>query len=81
MEDETKQVVVTDIKMPFFSMVVFIIKWVFASIPAMIIVGLIFLAIGMGLQMSGLLPEMPQMSKSSGSSRTPPPLPSFDETE
>jgi hypothetical protein len=28
---------IVDIKMPFFSMVVFIIKWIFASIPAMMI--------------------------------------------
>lgn len=34
--DEQK-VVVTDIRMPFWSMVVFMVKWVFASIPAMII--------------------------------------------
>jgi hypothetical protein len=34
--DEQK-VVVTDIHMPFWSMVVFMVKWVFASIPAMII--------------------------------------------
>lgn len=31
------EVVITDIKMPFLSMVVFIMKWVLASIPAMII--------------------------------------------
>ena len=38
--DEQKVVVtcqVTDIRMPFWSMVVFMVKWVFASIPAMII--------------------------------------------
>jgi hypothetical protein len=35
-QDEQK-VVVTDIHMPFWSMVVFMVKWVFASIPAMII--------------------------------------------
>jgi hypothetical protein len=43
-----EQVVVTDIKMPFWSMVVFIIKWTFAAIPAMIIlsaVGAIVFAI------------------------------------
>jgi hypothetical protein len=32
------QVIVTDIKMPFISMVVFIIKWVVAAIPAFIII-------------------------------------------
>ena len=38
--EEQKVVVtcqVTDIRMPFWSMVVFMVKWVFASIPAMII--------------------------------------------
>ena len=41
--DEQKVVVtcqVTDIRMPFWSMVVFMVKWVFASIPAMIIFSL-----------------------------------------
>jgi ABC-type multidrug transport system permease subunit len=37
--------VVTDIRMPFWSMVLFMVKWVFASIPAMfifsVVVGLI----------------------------------------
>ena len=32
------QVIVTDIKMPFISMVVFIIKWAIAAIPAFIII-------------------------------------------
>ena len=35
----SREVVVTDIKMPFGSMVVFILKWAFASIPAFIILG------------------------------------------
>ena len=34
--------IVTDIQMPFGSMIVFMIKWVLASIPAMIILFLIF---------------------------------------
>lgn len=33
------QVVVTDIRMPFASMVTFMVKWVFAAIPAFIIIG------------------------------------------
>ena len=37
MQDST-DVVVTDIQMPFQSMVVFMVKWTIASIPAMIIV-------------------------------------------
>ena len=32
-----QEVTVTDIKMPFMSMVVFMIKWTVASIPAMIL--------------------------------------------
>ncbi len=40
-EEESQYVVVTDIRMPFFSMVVFMIKWVIASIPAFIILSMI----------------------------------------
>ncbi|MBM3162232.1 MAG: hypothetical protein FJZ79_02680 [Chlorobi bacterium] len=36
-----QRVIVTDIRMPFWSMVVFMIKWVFASIPAMIVLSLV----------------------------------------
>ena len=36
-EIEKEEVVITDIKMPFFSMVIFMVKWVIASIPAFII--------------------------------------------
>jgi len=32
-------VVITDIKMPFLSMVVFMVKWAIAAIPAIIILG------------------------------------------
>lgn len=35
---ERTNVVVTDVQMPFGSMVVFMVKWTIASIPAMIIV-------------------------------------------
>lgn len=35
----TREVVVTDIKMPFTSMVLFMVKWSLASIPAIIILG------------------------------------------
>jgi hypothetical protein len=38
---EEQKVVVTDIRMPFWSMVVFMVKWVFASIPAMVIFSLV----------------------------------------
>ena len=37
MTKEFKGVVVTDIKMPFGSMVVFMVKWAIATIPAIII--------------------------------------------
>ncbi|NTV92413.1 MAG: hypothetical protein HGA72_03790 [Chlorobiaceae bacterium] len=36
-----QKVVVTDIRMPFWSMVMFMVKWVFASIPALIILSII----------------------------------------
>jgi hypothetical protein len=39
--DETKGVTITDIQMPFGSMVIFMIKWAIASIPAAIILFLI----------------------------------------
>lgn len=41
------KVVVVDVKMPFWSMVVFMIKWAVAAIPAMVILGRI-----MGLPMA-----------------------------
>ena len=37
MADETRDVVVTDVRIPFFSLMVLTIKWVLASIPALII--------------------------------------------
>lgn len=40
---ELNQITVTDIKMPFLSMVFFMVKWVIASIPALFI--LLILAI------------------------------------
>ena len=42
--DNSNEVVVTDIKMSFGSMVVFMVKWVLASIPAFIILCLILVA-------------------------------------
>jgi hypothetical protein len=44
-EEETKKVVVTDIKMPFWSMVWFMVKLAIAAIPAGIILFLIFLLV------------------------------------
>lgn len=43
---DVSTVVVADIRMSFSSMVVFMIKWTIASIPALIILTLIFAAIG-----------------------------------
>jgi len=40
-EEESQYVVVTDIRMPFLSMVVFMIKWAVAAIPAFIILSII----------------------------------------
>jgi len=42
-EEESKEVVVTDIRMPFWSTVWFMVKWVIASIPAFIILAIIYL--------------------------------------
>ena len=39
-------VTVTDVRMPFLSMVVFMIKWALASIPAMLIRSVFFTVIG-----------------------------------
>jgi hypothetical protein len=41
MADDRNEVVVTDIRIPFFSLMVLTIKWVLASIPAFIILWLI----------------------------------------
>ena len=56
------RVVVTDIEMEFLSMVLFMIKWVFASIPAVIFLSMIFgviafvfaMVFGIGLGALGL---------------------------
>jgi len=44
-----KRVIVTDINMPFMSMVIFMVKWVIASIPAFIILSIL------GAVLTGLL--------------------------
>jgi len=41
MSDEYSKVVVTDIKIPFGSMVVLMVKWAVATIPALIILSVI----------------------------------------
>ena len=45
MEEPVQKVSVSDVSMPFGSMVVFILKWTLASIPAMLIIVLIALVI------------------------------------
>lgn len=44
-EDNAQLVVVTDIRMRFWSMVLFMVKWALASIPAMMILALIFVGL------------------------------------
>jgi hypothetical protein len=39
--DNATRVIVTDIHMPFWSMVRFMVKWAFAAIPALIILGVL----------------------------------------
>jgi hypothetical protein len=41
MSDDKREVVVTDIKVPFWSMVVLMVKWAIAAIPAVIILFII----------------------------------------
>ena len=40
--DDAKKVIVVDLQMPFFSIVVLMVKWALASIPAIIILAAIF---------------------------------------
>jgi hypothetical protein len=59
------QVVVSDIEMPFMSMVLFIIKWTIAAIPAMIVLLILGAVAGVFLggmfhaMFGGLLPRWP----------------------
>ncbi|MEH6465214.1 MAG: hypothetical protein V7771_15060 [Shewanella psychromarinicola] len=45
--NEKQQVTIVDIKMPFMSMVIFLVKLAIASIPAFIILSFIFMILGM----------------------------------
>ena len=45
-ENQNQEVTVVDIKMPFQSMVVFMVKFVIASIPAFIILSMIYGVLG-----------------------------------
>lgn len=49
MADNVQEVVVTDIEIPFVSMVVLLVKWALAAIPAMIILISIGVAISLVL--------------------------------
>lgn len=53
MGEDRREIVVTDVKIPFWSMVVLMVKWAIASIPAVIILMLIAAAISLVL---GMLP-------------------------
>lgn len=44
--NEKQEVTIIDIKMPFISMVVFLVKFAIASIPAFIIFSIIFMTLG-----------------------------------
>ena len=45
-ENSADKVEITDIKMPFWSMVIFMVKWAIASIPAIIILYVLFVLFG-----------------------------------
>ncbi|MBE0612354.1 MAG: hypothetical protein IH604_01680 [Burkholderiales bacterium] len=51
MAEDKREVVVTDIKIPFWSMVVLMVKWAIAAIPAVIILMLIGLLVSVVLSM------------------------------
>jgi hypothetical protein len=58
-----REVIVTDIRMPFASMVAFMVKWAIAAIPAMLILGLLWyllmvLLFGIGGGMFGPMGRM-----------------------
>jgi hypothetical protein len=46
MDSDISKVKVTDINMPFLSMVVFMVKWTIASIPSLIILWMLFIVFG-----------------------------------
>ena len=55
--EPAKKVIVVDLQMPFFSIVVLMVKWALASIPAIIILGVIFSAVT-GMMGNWLFPRM-----------------------
>jgi hypothetical protein len=48
------RVVVVDVNLPFGSMVTLLVKWALASIPALLVLGLVALAVSMALAAVGL---------------------------
>ena len=42
MNNDEQRVIVTDVRMPFFSMIVFMVKWAIAAIPAVIILAVLW---------------------------------------
>jgi hypothetical protein len=54
--EDAKKVIVVDLQMPFFSIVVLMVKWALASIPAIIILAVIF-SIVSGLMGGFLFPR------------------------
>lgn len=55
--DNANKVIVVDLQMPFFSIVVLMVKWALASIPAIIILAIIF-SLVTGLMGGVLLPRL-----------------------
>ncbi len=49
MSDDKREVVVTDVKIPFWSMVVLMVKWALAAIPALIILLVIGALVSMAI--------------------------------
>src|SRR5664280_2082315 len=63
-----QSVVVTDVRMPFWSMVVFMVKWAIAAIPAMIILVLVVVA-SMAI-VSGLVASIGRTARDRGTKVT-----------
>ena len=61
----TRNVVVTDIHMPFWSMVTFMVKWAIASIPALILV--VIIATSTTAVISGLVASANHAARDAGS--------------
>lgn len=50
-DEDVQRVAVTDVRMDFGSMVVFMVKWAFATIPALILIWLIAMLLFWGFSM------------------------------